>query len=477
MQSSSSIPVAEYVRMSTEDQKYSISNQQDAIREYALRHGFCVCRTYGDPGRSGVLIRHRRGLNQLLQDVLGGKAGYKAVLVYDVSRWGRFQDLDEAAHYEFLCKSAGIPVHYCAETFANDGSMSSLIMKALKRAMAGEYSRELGNKVLAGQKRLAELGFKMGGCAAYGLRRMLVTGDRKPKQLLADGERKSITTDRVVYVLGPPSEVEQVREIFRLFIDERMSLKAIARELNLRRVPYSRNNQWTNYDVQRLLSDPKYTGCSVFNRRSMRLGTRPVWTPKAEWIVTQNAHEGIVDQKTFEVAQKLLADFTIHKSNDRILDDLKRLWALKGQLTTRIIKECPDMPGVATFRVRFGGLRPAFRMIGYPENPLRGTPPLTRPKRLELMSTIEQLFPDEVSIVDGGRCRDRLKLRNGLMVSVLIARCIRGQSWRVDISKRTCRSVTLVGWLNETNREFQKFYIFPRLNLRKRSTSRGKIND
>ncbi len=44
-------------------------------------------------------------------------------------------------------------MHYCAETFANDGTLPSLIMKALKRTMAGEYSRELGVKVLAGQKR------------------------------------------------------------------------------------------------------------------------------------------------------------------------------------------------------------------------------------------------------------------------------------------------------------------------------------
>ena len=82
-----------------------------------------------------------------------------------MSRWGRFQDTDEAAHYEFLCKSAGIPVHYWAETFSNDGSLSSAIMKALKRVTAGEYSRELGTKVFAGQKRLAELGFKQGGPA------------------------------------------------------------------------------------------------------------------------------------------------------------------------------------------------------------------------------------------------------------------------------------------------------------------------
>jgi DNA invertase Pin-like site-specific DNA recombinase len=37
------------------------------------------------------------------------------VLVYDVSRWGRFQDIDESAHYEFVCKQAGIKVAYCAE--------------------------------------------------------------------------------------------------------------------------------------------------------------------------------------------------------------------------------------------------------------------------------------------------------------------------------------------------------------------------
>src|ERR1700722_11668175 len=112
------------------------------------------------------------------------------------SRRPRFQDTDESAHYEFLCKSAGVPVHYCAETFANDGTLPSLIMKALKRAMAGEYSRELGEKVLAGQKRLAQLGFKSGGVPGFGLRRMLVSASGAPKQELAFSERKSIATDR-----------------------------------------------------------------------------------------------------------------------------------------------------------------------------------------------------------------------------------------------------------------------------------------
>ncbi len=207
--------------------------------------------------RADFHLKNRRGLRDLLQDVTGGNTDYKAILVYDVSRWGRFQDTDEAAHYEFLCKSAGVPIHYCAETFANEGSLPSSIMKALKRAMAGEYSRELGVKVIAGQKRLAELGFKQGGIPGYGFRRLLVSANGTPKQLLADGELKSIATDRVILVPGPASEIEEVRQMFRKFTVDRMSLKAITRDLNQRGVPSVKNRQWTHSVVASLLSHPK----------------------------------------------------------------------------------------------------------------------------------------------------------------------------------------------------------------------------
>src|SRR5580693_7658414 len=187
MSATQPVLAAQYVRMSTEHQQYSLENQTDAIRKYAALHDFEVTQTYSDSAKSGVILRNRPGLQQLLKDVVSASAAYRAILVYDVSRWGRFQDTDEPAHYEFLCKSAGAPIHYCAETFANDGTLPSLIMKALKRTMAGEYSRELGIKVLAGQKRLAHLGFKQGGRPGYGLRRLLVTPDRNPKHILELG--------------------------------------------------------------------------------------------------------------------------------------------------------------------------------------------------------------------------------------------------------------------------------------------------
>src|SRR5580700_2971821 len=359
------IPAAQYLRMSTEHQQYSTENQAHCNAQYAQSHGFTITRTYRDSAKSGLWLKGRPGLRELLRDVTEGKTDYKAILVYDVSRWGRFQDADEAAHYEFLCKSAGIPIHYCAETFANDGSLPSSIMKALKRVMAGEYSRELGVKVIAGQKRLAQLGFKQGGIPGYGLRRLLVSESRSPKQVLAHGEMKSISTDRVVLVPGPACEIEEVREIFRKFTVDRMSFKAIAHDLNQRGVPSVKNRRWTHSVVASMISHPKYVGCNVFNRTTMRLGTAPVTVPTSDWVLCPGAHEEIVDTQTFALAQEIRAGRTVSKTNEQLLQDLRSLLAARGKLTNQIIDERTGMPSSRTFWYRFGGLRRACERIGH----------------------------------------------------------------------------------------------------------------
>ena len=185
---------AQYVRMSTEHQQYSTNNQEDAILKYAVARGFEIVATYADEGKSGLNIGGRGALQRLLADIERGNPGFEAVLVYDVSRWGRFQDPDEAASYELACRRAGVALHYCAEQFENDGSIGSSIIKTVKRAMAGEYSRELSVKVFAGQSNLIRLGYRQGGPAGFGLRRMLVDQERKTKGELGFGEHKSIQT-------------------------------------------------------------------------------------------------------------------------------------------------------------------------------------------------------------------------------------------------------------------------------------------
>ena len=62
-------------------------------------------------------IAGREGLNHLMSDVESKRTDFYALLVYDVSRRGRFQDVDESAYYEYVLKRAGIRVHYCAEQF------------------------------------------------------------------------------------------------------------------------------------------------------------------------------------------------------------------------------------------------------------------------------------------------------------------------------------------------------------------------
>src|SRR6201985_1024445 len=132
----------------------------------------------------------REGLNPLMSDVENKQAHFSALLVYDVSRWRRFQDVDQSAYYEYVLKRAGIRVHYCAEQFENYGRMSSSVLKTLKRSMPAEYSRELSVKVFSGQCRLIELGFRQGGPAGYGLRRQLIDRDGSPKELLTRGIHK-----------------------------------------------------------------------------------------------------------------------------------------------------------------------------------------------------------------------------------------------------------------------------------------------
>ncbi len=91
------IRAAEYVRMSTDHQKYSTENQSDAIKQYAEARGIEIVRTYADAGKSGLKIEGRDALRQLIEDVQSGNTDFTLVLVYDVSRWGRFQDADESA--------------------------------------------------------------------------------------------------------------------------------------------------------------------------------------------------------------------------------------------------------------------------------------------------------------------------------------------------------------------------------------------
>lgn len=127
------ISAAAYVRTATQNQD-SASNQMDAIRKYAKRRGMQIVKEYSDTGKSGLSTEGYESLAGMVRDVQSGPINFSAILLYDVSRWGRFQDADESTYYEFICRRAGVSVHYCAEQFESEAIHVSMIVKCLKKS-------------------------------------------------------------------------------------------------------------------------------------------------------------------------------------------------------------------------------------------------------------------------------------------------------------------------------------------------------
>src|SRR4051794_3093857 len=352
---------AQYVRMSTDHQRYSTQNQAAAIAVYAAQHDLVIVRTYADEGRSGLRIHRRQGLIELIEDVRDGRADFDHILVYDVSRWGRFQDTDEAAHYEFICRQAGMKVCYCAEEFDNDGGVIASIVKNLKRVMAAEFSRELSVKVHAGAYRVAALGFKQGGAIGYGLQRELVDEDRCPRGIiLSKGQRKHLQTDRVLVRPGPEREQRIVAQVFREYVVHRRSQASIARLLNNEGVPNHRGTPWSEDMIRNILGNEAYIGNSVYNRKSFRL-KQVKRNPPELWIRATGLYEPIVDKSIFQKAQLLLKEQYVRLSDEQLLKKLREALAL----SVSIMAAMDGMPSAALYAYRFGSLREAFRRIGY----------------------------------------------------------------------------------------------------------------
>ncbi|WP_312034869.1 recombinase family protein [Methylorubrum rhodesianum] len=462
---------AAYVRMSTEPQTFSPENQLALIRRYAEDRGFEIVRVYEDAGRSGLTLEGRDAMRRLLSDVEGGRADYEAILVYDVSRWGRFQDADEGAHHEHACRKAGITVHYCAEQFDNDGSIGSTLLKAVKRVMAGEYSRELSVKVFAGQCRLVEKGFRQGGKAGYGLRRLLIDEHGATKAELRHGERKSLQTDRVILVPGPDAEVATVRRIYALFVTGEPE-RAIAERLNREGIRTDVGRPWTRGTVHQILTNPKYVGDNVYNRVSNKLKQRRVTNAPALWVVAKGAFQPVVDAEAFERARAIVEDRSRRYDDAELLDLLARLLQATGALSSLVIDEREDMPSSSVYRRRFGSLLRAYRLVGYaPDRDYR---------YLEANRRLRLLHPKVLAAVTDGLERaggtvvrdpitDLLDVNGEFTAAVVIARyrstAVGSARWRIRLDSGLAPDVTVAVRMEASNSEPLDYYILPRIDM------------
>lgn len=477
------VRAAEYVRMSTDHQRYSTENQADAIRDYAKQRGLTIVRTYADHGKSGLSMAGRDALQLMLDDVREGRADFSTILVYDVSRWGRFQDADESAYYEYVCRRAGIRVQYCAEQFENDGSPISTIVKGVKRAMAGEYSRELSTKVFAGQCRLIELGFRQGGPAGYGLRRRLIDGGGLAKGELARGEQKSIQTDRVVLMPGPIDEVETVRWVYRTFVEEGRPERDIADTLNAQGSLSDLGRPWTRATIHQMLINEKYTGDNVWNRVSSKLHGKRVRNGPDMWIRRENAFEPLVDRLVFAAAQTIIRERSHRLTDDAMLEALRRLLAKHGYLSGFIIDEAEDGASSSAYQSRFGGLLRAYQLVGFsPDRDFR---------YLEVNRALRAMHPNIVAAaVDGIRQAggeveqdpktDLLTINAEFNASIVLARCqVTGAGslrWHIRLDAGLAPDITVAVRMAAGNADVLDYYLLPRIDVSLAKLKLGEHN-
>jgi DNA invertase Pin-like site-specific DNA recombinase len=458
--------------MSTEHQQYSTENQGEVIRQYAERRGMMIVRTYTDAGKSGLRIDGRNALKQLIHDVENGKADFSAILVYDVSRWGRFQDADESAYYEYICRRAKIEVHYCAEQFENDGSPISTIVKGVKRAMAGEYSRELSAKVFIGQCRLIELGFRQGGSPGFGLRRMLRDVNGQQKGVLDRGEQKSIQTDRVILVPGPNEEVEIVRWMYRVFIEERIVESKLAKMLNERGITTDLGRAWTQGTVHQVLTNEKYVGNNVYNRMSFKLKQKRVVNPPDMWIRGNGAFESIIPLELFARAQCIIHERSKKYTNDELLDQLRRLLEREGRLSGLLIDEAEGIASSSVYRHRFSSLIQAYKLIAY--TPERDYQFIETNRQLRLMypkvvADVIERIRQIGGVVKREPNTDLLILNDEFTASLVIARCWQRESgafrWLIRVDAGLKPDITVAVRMNAENREPLDYYLLPSLDM------------
>lgn len=463
---------AQYVRMSTEHQQYSTENQGDKIREYAAKRRIEIVRTYADEGKSGLRIDGRPSLQRLLHDVQDGEIDFDIILVYDISRWGRFQDADESAYYEYICRRAGVEVAYCAEPFENDGSPMATMFKGLKRSMAGEYSRELSAKVFAGQCRLIEKGYRQGGPAGYGFRRVLLDETGEVKGQLSRGQHKSLQTDRVILAPGPDDEVEQVRQIYHWFIHESLTESGIAARLNGAGVLNDQGRPWNRATVHEVLTNEKYIGANVYNRVSFKLKKVRITNAPDMWIRRDQAFEAIVSAEDFYTVQGIIRARARRFTDQELLQRLRELYEARGFLSGIIINEQEGMPSSSAYACRFGSLSRAYQLIGY------------TPERdctyLEINRVLRQLHPTLVADTErriaevGGWVQresktDLLTVNSEFTVSIVLARCRSLDSganrWKVRFDTGLAPDVTVAVRMTPGNESVLDYYLLPRLDF------------
>lgn len=353
-----------YYRHSAQDrQENSIPIQQEQVREWADKNGVDVIHEFADAGRSGLNAEGRPAFTEMMNEWVTQRDDFQYVLCLDVSRWGRFQDIDLSAQYSAECRKHGKQVIYTTIGMPREDDPLYPVYVQFERFRAARYSWELSKKVWHGCKKIAEQGYWAGGPPPFGLKRLLLDEKRERVGVLEAGKRKAIQNQRVTLIVDDGVAAETIRRIFHEFVDLGYSEYRIAEGLNADGLPTARGGVWTGRKVLDRLQNEKYVGTMVYNQHSQKLKTPRRRNPPKDWVRTPEAFDGLVPLEQFLRAQEIIAERRRKYEPGRMLEHLQALHHKYGLVRSSLLRLDDQMPTAGTLARHFGALDLAFQQL------------------------------------------------------------------------------------------------------------------
>ncbi len=304
-------------RVSTEDQQdptLSLPRQLHNSRA-ALPSGAVIVAHFYDveSGRKDLALRgrgsaHERfqipiprdgGIQELLGEAVRAGCRFDAVICESIERIARRTYYGTKIEHDL--ERAGIALFAADEPILASGKRATTILtRRVKQGVAEWYVLEMLEKSWDGFCEHTKQGWNV-GAAPYGY--LLDKIPHPVPARRAEGRTKSR--------LAPdPERAPVIHQMFIWRAVERLGYPAITARLNadLERYPppvspdpARRKEYWSRSSVRDLLSNPKYTGYMVWNRRATKNGGRV--NPPESWIWSQQpTHEPIVTREIFEAA-------------------------------------------------------------------------------------------------------------------------------------------------------------------------------
>lgn len=290
------------MRMSSDDQRTSIRQQEAEVRALAERDGYAISRWYREEGKSGSKDQAERiEFQQMLLDAAGDD--FKAVLCYDSSRFARLDSIDGSFAKQVL-RSKGIYLVTVKEGRIDWTTFEGRVMDMLVSEANHKYSRDLSLVSLRGRMDRLRQGLWPTGSVPYGYDRLYTFSNQTHKVARRTPFRKP--RNWVLTLVPNEAEAAIVKELFEKYRKEDTSQRQLALELTRRGIPGPQGKKcgWGKEAVRQILGNHAYVGVG---RMGMgRLRTKEVFN-RAQPLEVAGVCPALVERDVFDVVQAKLA--------------------------------------------------------------------------------------------------------------------------------------------------------------------------